>query len=382
MLYAPVRLRVERDVIVRIRRHLLGKGAINVSIGSQVSPSDIIGTAQVLSGFRIINISQTLGISPKDTENFLKRKIGERIFKGELLAEKVDVLGRKKIITSPNDGTLEHLNEETGDLRITFLSKKVELPAGVFGIVEDIDKIKGRVIIKTQASIVHGMFGTGRVRDGILHLVGKRDQLIDKSFSTPALEGKILVGGSLVFKDTISSCISNGVSGIITGGINSKEYKGMAGGRLVFPKKLETEIGISLVVCEGFGSISIGSDIYEVLSEANGKFTTIDGNSGKIFLPSFEANSLNKIKSTVLPPISQDPLYIYNKYQEQVELKKGSKVRVIGNTYAGEQGNVIAVDNSETVLASGIRAHLVTIETQRRKIQVPVANLEVIDYSF
>src|SRR3990167_5451365 len=202
MLYAPVRFRLEKDVIVRIQRHLLGKGVINVSVGSQVSPQDIIGTSQVLSGFRIINISENLGISPKDTENFLKRKVGERIYKGELLAEKVDVLGRKKIVTSPNDGTLEHLNEETGDLRITFLSKKVELPAGVFGIVEDIDKIKGKVIIKTQASIVHGMFGTGRVRDGILHLVGKRDQLIDKSFSTPSLDGKIIVGGSLVFKDT------------------------------------------------------------------------------------------------------------------------------------------------------------------------------------
>lgn len=383
MLNIPKRHRVEKDVIVRIQRHLTGKGSISVSVGSEVSPADIMGTSQVLSGFKIINIADVLGINPGESEKYLKRKVGERIFKGELLAEKTGtLLTGKKIITSPNDGILEHLNIETGELRITFTPKKVELPAGVFGIVDEIDKVKGKVVIKTQASIVYGIFGTGKIRDGILHMVGKRDQLIDKSFSTPSLDGKIIVGGSLVFKDTISSCISNGISGIITGGINAKDYKRMAGGRLVFPKKLETEIGISIVVTEGFGSISIGTDIYEVLSKANGRFATIDGNSGRIFLPSFDPDCLNKIKNTILPAISENPLFIYNKYQESLELEIGLHVRVVGNSYSGEQGKVVKIDKSETVLESGIRTYLITVETLRRKFQVPVANLEVIDYSF
>lgn len=382
MLSVPVRLRVEKDVIVRIQRRLLGKGVINVSKGSQVSPEDIIGTSQISAGFRIIKLAESLKVPVSQVEKYLKKKIGERIFKGELLAEISGILGKKKHITSPDDGILEYLNPSTGELRLTFLSKKADLPSGVFGVVELVDHIKGKVVIKTQATIVHGVFGTGRSRDGILHVVGRGDRLIDKTFTSREFHGKILVAGSLIFKDAISACISDGVSGIITGGISAGDYKGMAGGRLVFPKKLETDVGISIVACEGFGSISIGRDIYDVLSKANGGFATIDGNSGRIFLPSFDASCISKIKSTILPPIQSDVLLIYDKYQDQIPLKKGLKVRVIGNSYTGEQGTIVAIDKTETTLPSKIKTYMVTIETLRRKLQVPVANLEVIDYSF
>jgi len=55
-------------------------------------------------------------------------------------------------------------------------------------------------------------------------------------------------------------------------------------------------------------------------------------------------------------------------------------VRIIGNSYLGEQGKVIALDQSLTLMLSNISSILATIETKRRKIKVPVVNLEIIDY--
>jgi len=56
----------------------------------------------------------------------------------------------------------------------------------------------------------------------------------------------------------------------------------------------------------------------------------------------------------------------------------GMRVRVVGNSYLGEQGKVLAIDQAETLLPSGIKAFLLTLETATRKIKVPVANCEVI----
>lgn len=374
----PTRIRVEKDRVVRIHRKLQGKGTITVSPNQEVTPIDILGSANISAGFRTLNLAQILSVPPDQVQKYMKVQIGQKIYKGELLAYKdAGVFSAKVVLVSPTDGILDFLNPKTGEIKMTFLPKKEDLAAGVYGIVEAVDNERGQVIIKVQATLIHGMFGSGRVRDGILHVIGKRDELVSPQFIPSRYNGQILVGGSLVFKEAISACISAGIGGLITGGINAKDYKGMAGGRLVFPKKLDNDIGISIIVCEGFGSAPIGEDIFETLTKFHSKFVSIDGNTGVIILPSFEGKSMDLVKKTQLPPVNNFQ-NTYEKAQELVELKKGHRVRIIGNSFMGEQGLIVSLDQTETQIASGIKAIMATVETKRRKISIPVANLEVI----
>lgn len=375
----PVRLRLQKDVIVRIHRRLRGKGTINVLPKQEVIPSDIIGTSLVSSGFRTLNLADLLDVAPTKAAQYLKRPVGQRIYKDELLAYKYNWLKGKIIVTSPADGVIDFLNTETGELRMMFLPKKADLPAGVYGVVEQVDKDKGEVIIRTQVSIIYGVFGSGRVRDGILKIISRRDELVGRSLISPDFNEQILAGGALILKDAITAAISAGAAGIISGGINAKDYKGMAGGRLVFPKRFENDVGISIIACEGFGSIPIGEDISDILTKFDGKYVLINGNMAQFFLPSYQSSSLQKVRSTNLPP-GQDVWG--NTIDECVELAAGMKVRVIGSSYPGEQGKLLVLDQAETVLPSGIKTFMATVETLRRKIKVPVANLEIIDYSF
>ena len=106
-----VRVRVEKDIVTRIRRSLNGKGRINVKLGQEVAPSDIIGTSQLSSGFRSLNLAGLLSVSPNQIDKFLKKQIGQRVYKDELLAYKSGgVFGGKKIVTSPTDGILDFIN--------------------------------------------------------------------------------------------------------------------------------------------------------------------------------------------------------------------------------------------------------------------------------
>lgn len=374
---APLRLRFEKDVITRIHRTLRGKGHLNVVEGQQVSPDEIIGSGEVSSGFRTLNVAKALSVAPVDIKMYLKRNLGQRIYKGELLAFRSPGLFRsKKNVLAPTDGVLDFINTKTGEVRLSFLPQKVDLPAACFGIVEEVDEAHGDVVIRTQVSRIHGVFGTGRSRDGILHILGKRYELTQASKISARNSDQIVVGGSLIYKEAISTAISANVNGIISGGINAKDFRGMAGGRLVFPRKLENDVGISIVITEGFGSIPIGEDIYEVLARYHGKFVFMDGNKAIISLPSFQSQSLVKVRATQLPPPTQT--VVADVEAELKEIKKGDKVRVVGSSFAGEQGEIVAIDKSETLLPSEIKAFLLVVETKRRKIRIPANNVEVI----
>lgn len=376
------RLRIEQNKVCRIYRTLPGKGKINVSTGQEVSPSDIIGTSQVSSGFRIINLSQLLSIQPKDIEKYLKKQIGQRIYKGELLAYKGgSFFAGKKIVTAPTDSTLDFINTKTGDVRMSIFPKKLSLPAGVFGIVDGIDHEKSRVFIKTLVSRIYGVLGTGRLREGILHVIGKREEMVSANMITPDMSDAILLGGSLINKEAISQAISEGASGIITGGLNAQDYKSIAGGKIIFPPKLETDIGITIVATEGFGSIPPGWDVYEMLAKYNGKFVTIDGNLQVLNLPSFESTSLEIVRRIKIPKPKEE-LLEDGKEVGVLELQVGMKVRVVGTSYTGEQGKVVAIDKLDSLLPSNLRAIIVTLETKRRKLQVPLQNIEALQSLF
>lgn len=370
---APFRLRIEKNIITRINRILPYKGEIKVQKGQMVSPDEIIGSSFCPSGFRIVNLAKELSVSPQEVGKYLSKNLNQRIYKGELLAfKKGSFLSGKKVVTAPTDGLLEFLNPKTGELKISFFPKKINLPAGVFGFVEEIDQARGHLLIRTEVSRIHGVFGVGKPREGILHILGNKDELYSDIKAGGDSQEHILVGGSLFFKDAISQAISSGIKGLITGGINARDYKAMSADHIVFPKKLDNDVGISIIVCEGFGPVPISDEIFNMLLAYDGKFVFIEGNKGIINLPSFSSASLKRVESFHLPKSEiQDQ-------EGKTELKIGLKVRIIGNSYFGTEGIILAIDNSETLLPSGLKSILGTIETPRKKIKVPVANLEAI----
>lgn len=370
------RVRFEKDIIARVSRFLSGSGRFNVAVGQEVIPDEVIGKAVIASGFRTVNVAKLLEVSPSTIEKYLQKRIGQNVYKDELLALKEEgFLKAKKIVTSPTDGILDFINPQTGEIKMSLLPKKIDLPAGAFGIVESVDSTQNLIYIRTQITRIYGVFGTGRARDGILYILDRKNDLIDSNSVSDKYADRILVSRGLIYKNAISAAISSGVAGIITGGINAKDYRGMAGGSLAFPRKFNTDVGISMVVCEGFGLVPIGQDIFELLLENDQKFIFVDGNNATISLPSSCSDCMAKIRGTKLP---ETDIIGHQPVLDSDLVKIGMKARVAGAAFLGEQGKIIGVDKVKTRLTSGILAQLVTIETGKRKIQVPLNNIELI----
>lgn len=374
-LLANHRIRIKEKQVLHIRRSLSGVGKIRVRQGQEVSPEDILGEAESVSGFIIVHLAQSLGVSHDDAPKLLQKKIGQKIFKGELLARKRGLFG-EKVLTSPTDGIIQSYNREQGQLMIKYPPKRNPLVSGVYGIVDDVTG--NDVLIKTLSNVILGVMGVGRERGGLLNVLGSSSILFGATHIPKMYPGHIMVVGALIYGETLKQAASIRVGGIISGGLNARDFKAMS-------SSLQTELasladpGLAVVATEGFGALSIGEDIFSLLKKHHGQFALIDGQGSRILLPVTDAESIMEIRKVALP------LNVLSKVkgarEERITLgtiKPGVRVRIIWPPFAGWQGIVESVDQRQTIIDSGLATILLTVESRTRKIRVPYPNIELI----
>lgn len=391
-LIANSRIRVRRNVVAHISRSIpvSKESTIRAAVGQEVRPEDVLGESKSTIGFRVIQIASELGVNPKEAKQYLKRQIGETVYQGELLASKEGMLGLKKsLVLCPNDGILESYNQNTAELQIRLLPHATKLVSGVYGVVDAVDKPSGTVLIRTMTSIVYGVVGSGKERGGPLKILGGADTLVSSKQIIDGLSGSIIVGGSLIFGDALQRAVSLGVSGIITGGINASDYRSMsAGGGWNIYQKRWSDVGLSLLATEGFGSIPLGKDLFPLLQAHEGKFAVLDGNLMRLILPTQEKEAIIYIRKARLPVkishLDQNPVNAgavltqeSSSYIEKEELKVGSYVRIVSGSYLGKQGLVESIDKAGTLLSTGIRTYMINVATHSKKIRIPYSNVEI-----
>lgn len=371
-LFANRRIRINPGVCKLVRRSLKGPGSILAQKNTEIAPHDIIGRYKITGGFTVINLAKELNVSPADVSKYLKIPVGKTIFKGELLASKKSLFSSAEIV-APTDSIFESLSN-VGEVRLKLIPREMSLTSGVFGVVENVDREIGEITIKCMMTEIYGVVGTGADKEGFLNVISGPGDLVDSLNITVKNRGQILVAGSLIMEETIKKALSCNVSGIICGGLNMDDYLAMASS-FSLTKRIGTEIGISIIATEGFGAIPVGEDLQEVLSRHSNRFAMINGNLGRLLLPSNDANSILSCRKVSLPSRAAQGV----KPELSVsEIKSGVKVRLVWPPFMGAQGTVSQVDNSPTVLESGIPSYLLTVETRTRKIRVPYTNVEII----
>lgn len=372
-LFANRRIRINPGVCKLVKRSLKGPGTILAQKNTEIAPHDIIGRYKVTAGFSVVNLAKELNVSPGDVSKYLQKPVGKTVFKGELLASRKTLFSNSQIV-APNDSIFENLNETTGEARFKMIPKDVSLTSGVFGVIENVDQEQGEITIRCMMTEVYGVFGTGSDKEGFLKVISGPGDLVNSSKITEENKGQILVAGALIMEETIKKALSCNVNGIICGGLNMDDYLAMAGS-FSPGKKIGTEIGISIIATEGFGLLPIGEDLQEIFLSYNSRFAMINGNLGRLLLPSNDADSILSCRKVSLPTVVAQGV----KPELTIsEIRPGVKVRLIWPPFMGAQGIVDSLDSSPTSLESGISTYLLTVETRSRKIRVPYSNVEVI----
>jgi len=311
-----------------------------------------------------------LGLEPEDLPRFMKKKVGDTVEKGEQIAFYSALFGLiKKSVESPMDGTIESISEITGQVIIRGSPIPVEVDAYIPGTVVEVMPREGAVI-ETNAAFIQGIFGIGGETHGDVHVVVEDNtQELDADLIKPEHKGKVLIGGSLVTLDALKKAAEFGVSAIVSGGVRHYDLTTLTGEEIGVAITGQEEVGITLIITEGFGKMVMSRRTFELLKEFEGNLACVNG--------------ATQIRAGVLRPeiiIPHEEYAVAETEQLSQGMVPGTPVRIIRQPYFGVIGKVHSLPVELQQLESESKVRVVNIELENGEVvMVPRANVEIIE---
>lgn len=365
-------LKVTDKVVIRKKRILPLKGDVVVKVGDVVNPDDVVARTHLPGQVVPLNVANKLGLPPEDVSMAMQKKEGDRIEEGEQIALSKSLFGLIKTPCNATiSGTIESISSVTGQVLQRGEPTPVEVKAYLRGKVTEVIENEG-VEVTCAGSFVQGIFGIGGETSGPLKIVcPSNSDVLDEKMITEELKGQVVVGGSMVTADALKKAIKIGAKGIVTGGFDDKDLRDFLGYDIGVAITGSEDIGITLVVTEGFGQIDMANKTYSLLQRHEGELACING-----------ATQIRAgvIRPEVVIPAKEGTEVEAAEEGEIVGLKIGSPVRVIRHPYFGQLGSVSDLPAPLHKLESESKARILEVEfADGKKAIVPRANVEMIE---
>ena len=369
--YSPG-LSVTDSIVLKKERILPLKGKVLVKKGDKVKAEDLVAETLLPGKVVPFNIANKLGTTPNLVSQFLKIKAGDKITKGDVIAETKGFFGLfKTAVKAPIDGEVENISKITGQMLLREPRIPVQVKAFIDGVVVEVIPEEG-VIIENKSAYIQGIFGIGGERFGeIKMLVDSPEQSLDAKMIDDSCKDKIIVCGTMITYAVIKKAQEVGVIGIITGGIDDRDLKQLLGYNIGVAITGHEEVGLTIVVTEGFGKIDMAKKTYGLLKQFDGHKASIHG--------------ITQIRAGVMRPEIIIPIKFKEEELTEPEarmstLEIGTTIRVIRQPNFGVIGKVTGLPEQLTKVESETMVRILEAELENgEKVTIPRANVEVIE---
>ncbi len=366
-------LKVTRATIIRKVRRLPLQGEVLVKKGDKVKAEDIVAKTELPGNVQPVNVAGFLSIPPEDVPQVMLKKPGDTVKKGEPIAMSKSFFGLfKTTVTAPIDGIIESVSNITGQVILREAPMPVEVNAYIDGVITDIFEKEG-VVVETKASLVQGIFGIGEERIGTLHVIADSpDFIVDEDKILPEHKGKVLVGGAFVTSKALKKAAKIGVKGIVVGGIDDQNLRDFLGYDIGVAITGNEGKGITLIVTEGFGKLSMAKRTFELLKSLEGKKCSISG--------------ATQIRAGVIRPEVIVPDETLKVQGEDKEMQEGgliigqTRVRIIREPYFGKIGTVVSLPPELQKIETEAMVRVLEVRfDDGSQVTIPRANVEIIE---
>ncbi len=367
-------LKVTEGTTIQKERRLPLEGDVLVEAGATVKAEDVVAKADLPGNVQLLNVANLLSVSAGEVIEYMLKPVGEAITKDEIIATTKGLFGLfKSQARSPIDGTIEAVSDVTGQVILREPPIPVEVKAYTDGTVTEIAPNEG-VTVETYGTYIQGIFGVGGETVGnlIVAVSSSSDELTAEHI-LPEHRDKILVGGSLVTTEAIQQAIQHGVRGIVAGGIDDADLRELLGYELGVAITGSEEIGITLVVTEGFGSIAMAEQTFALLKARESMKTSING-----------ATQIRAgvVRPEIVIPIAPETSQTSSEAGDAAEgiLEVGSSVRIIREPYFGKLGRVTELPVELQNLETEAQVRVLRVELENgQQTTLPRANVEAIE---
>jgi len=374
--YTPGLKRKELYLVKKVRR-LPIPGKVLVKKNEVVSQDTVVAMTSNPGEPCIVKVANDLGVDLDDVEQFMLKKVGDSVEVGEPLAFYKAFFGLiKKKSLSPISGTVERISKVTGQVIVRKPPVPLEVQAYIPGTIVEVMPGEG-VVVQTSATFIQGIFGIGGETNGEVMMVADTpSDVLVAEMVTSKCSGKVLVAGSLVMGEALGKAVEVGVRAIVVGGIKDKDLMDFLGYEIGVAITGQEEVGLTLIITEGFGKMDMSEKTFALLRKCEGKLACVNGATQiragvmrpEIIIP------VEDVSAVQLVELSEEASFVSE------GLRSGTPVRIIREPYFGALGVVtgLPVELQKVESQSKVRVLRAELEDGRRVV-VPRANVEIIE---
>ena len=366
-------LTVTDSIILRKERILPLKGTVLVKKGDKVTSDVVVAETSLPGAVLPMNIASKMNTTAELVVQYLKVTPGQEIKKGQILAEDNGLFGLgifKSSVRSPIDGVFASVSEFTGQAMLGEPRIPVRVKAFIDGIVVDVKENEG-VTIENKSAYIQGIFGLcGEINGELKMLCSRPDQKLTPDLITPDCKDKLIVGGSLTPIESIKKAKEMGVRGIITGGIDDEDIKKLLGYDIGVAITGHEDLGITILVTEGFGPVKMADKTFELLKRFEGKIASMHGKT---------QIRAGVIRPEIIIPLDFKEEDLNAKKQRDSLLKEGQLVRIIREPGFGKIGKIVSLPEELQKAESETKVRTLEAEVDGKIEVIPRANVELIE---
>jgi len=311
-----------------------------------------------------------LGVRPRDLHQYMLRKVGEEVKRGQIIAKKGEQAAFfTKTLSTPISGIVSEVNTHTGYVTIARPFKEVVVRAYVSSKVSEILPNRG-VVVETPAVRITGIFGVGRETHGRLKaLVDDPAALVEPGLITEDCKDKVLVGGGHVTNEALVRALEVGARGFITGTASYLNIIRSLGVKLGVGITGQEDIPMTLILMEGFGTLSMRRHVFESLKALEGREASINGAT------QIRAGA---IRPEIVVPFPEAEGTAGPEPVVDEELSPGQPVRIINDPYFGATGEIVSLPREGVKIPTEAVVPVVQVRLSTgEEVTIPRANVEL-----
>lgn len=347
------------------------KGEVLVKKGDRVEPDTVVAQTHLPGPVEPMNVANLVGVPPEDIADCMLKKEGDAIKAGDVIARSSSFFGLfKSECKARLDGKVENVSHITGQVLLRGMPVPVQVLAYLSGEVVEVHPEEG-VSVACVGAFVQGIFGIGGETHGAIKVLSSDPSNdLDEDLITPECKGKVLIGGSRVTAEALKKAIAVGACGIVTGGFDDRDLRNFLGYDLGVAITGSENLGITLVITEGFGTIAMATKTFELFRRHEGEQASING-----------ATQIRAgvIRPEVVIPQTGSVVEPENGSGEIGGLEIGSSVRIIREPHFGRLALVTGLPSPLQKLESESLARILEVEFDgSERAIIPRANVEMI----
>lgn len=365
-------LKVAAETVVIKDRRLPLEGEVLVSVGERVGADDVVARTALPGKIYPVNVANQLGVSAGRLKQYMDKSVGESVSEGEVVARTPGLLGLFKSESSAIvSGTIESISTVSGEVIYQANPVPVEVDAYINGHLVEVHQNEG-CVVQATATLVQGIFGLGGETKGdlILAVEGPTD-VLEASHITEEMAGCVVVGGAYCTLDALKRAAEVQVAGLVTGGFDYDDIKELLGYEVGVAITGNEDLGLTLVVTEGFGHIQMAPGTFDLLKSHVGRRASING--------------ATQIRAGVIRPevvVTDDSAEALTERwtpPDPTGIELGDQVRGIRAPYFGRIGRVKSLPVDLLTMESETRVRIMEVEFEDgESAMLPRANVESI----